>query len=247
MKKHWASSIVAAVVLLLLSATFFALQHLIFAEPKEAGFLFFQDLAFLPLHVLFVTLILDRAINAREKRERLEQMHIVISAFYSEVGADAIGALNPFIGNIADLRTLFSEMEAWPPGRFGAAAERVPGYTLEADSRAGDLEAVKRLLSEKKAVLLTMFENPNLLEHSRFTNMLWAVYHLQDELANRDDLGVLPETDRNHLSTDIERAYRMLLVEWVYYMRHLKGSFPYLYSLAVRKNPFRTDRSVVVR
>lgn len=239
-------TIVLLVVLVILSIGLFALQHIIFNEPKESGFLFFQDLAFLPLDVLFVSLILDKIINAREKREKLEQINIVISAFYSEVGSDAIRVLNLFIGNIGGFRELLGGMEEWTGDRYGAAARCVLEYRLEADSRAGDLEAAAGFLIERKGSMLLMFENPNLLENNRFTGMLWAVYHLQDELSHRDGFENLPESDLDHLSRDIERAYKLLVAEWIYYMRHLKEKYPYLFSLALRKNPFEERKSVVV-
>ena len=99
---------------------------------------------------------------------------------------------------------------------------------------------------EKKENLLTMFANPSLLENSRFTSMLWAVYHLMDEIINREDLSALPPSDLKHIAGDMERAYRLLVVEWLYYMDHMKNKYPYLFSLAVRKNPFFEKKSVVV-
>jgi hypothetical protein len=35
----------------------------------------------------------------------------------------------------------------------------------------------------------------------------------------------------------MRRAYATLTVEWLGQMRHLKESYPYLFSLAVRRNP----------
>jgi hypothetical protein len=34
---------------------------------------------------------------------------------------------------------------------------------------------------------------------------------------------------------------------WLDYMRHLKADYPYLFSLAIRTNPFRLDASPVIR
>jgi len=89
--------------------------------------------------------------------------------------------------------------------------------------------------------------NPNLLEHDSFTNLLWAVFHLTEELSLRKSLNGLPETDYQHLSGDMKRAYHLLIVEWLDYMMHLKTNYPYLFSLAVRTNPFDTNASVEVK
>ena len=88
------------------------------------------------------------------------------------------------------------------------------------------------------------FENPNLLEHESFAELLWAVSHLSEELDHRQNLGNLTQTDSKHLAGDIERAYRLLMREWLSYMEHLKKEYPYLFSLAVRTNPFDPEASV---
>jgi hypothetical protein len=38
----------------------------------------------------------------------------------------------------------------------------------------------------------------------------------------------------------------MLVREWISYMKHLKDNFPYLFSLAMRTNPFDQEASVIV-
>jgi hypothetical protein len=45
----------------------------------------------------------------------------------------------------------------------------------------------------------------------------------------------------------MRRAYALLFSEWISYLSHLREDYPYLFSLAVRTNPFDRDASVVVR
>jgi len=73
--------------------------------------------------------------------------------------------------------------------------------------------------------------------------MLWAVSHLDAELAARDDLAAIPDSDLHHLSGDVGRASTALVRQWLGYMAHLSVSYPYMHSLAVRTNPFRPERS----
>ena len=105
-------------------------------------------------------------------------------------------------------------------------------------TKRGNLDALKGLLIEKRSFFLRLLENPVLLEHEAFSDLLWAVSHLTEELANRQDVGQLPDTDYAHLAGDIKRAYVLLVVQWVDYMSHLKTNYPYLFSLAMRTNPF---------
>ena len=45
-----------------------------------------QDLSFVPVQVLIVTLILDRLLKKREKQSLLDKLNMVIGVFFHEVG-----------------------------------------------------------------------------------------------------------------------------------------------------------------
>jgi hypothetical protein len=68
-----------------------------------------------------------------------------------------------------------------------------------------------------------------------------------EELTSRKTLTDLPETDLQHLAGDIKRAYIRLVREWLDYMKYLKNNYPYLFSLAMRTNPFDQKASPVVK
>jgi hypothetical protein len=95
--------------------------------------------------------------------------------------------------------------------------------------------------------LTALLQNPTLLEHESFTDLLRAVFHLAEELAYREDLSQSTATDRAHMAGDIKRAYHLLVQEWLAYMEYLKESYPYLFSLAMRTNPFDRDASSIVK
>lgn len=90
-------------------------------------------------------------------------------------------------------------------------------------------------------------ENPNLLEHESFTDLLWSVFHLTEELEARNEIKNLPSLDTDHIVNDSKRVYVLLLREWLSYMEHLKNDYPYLFSLAARTNPFNPNASVIVK
>jgi hypothetical protein len=73
------------------------------------------------------------------------------------------------------------------------------------------------------------------------------VFHLTDELVYREDFAGLPAADMQHLGQDLRRAFQLLGLEWLAYMQHLKRAYPYLFSLAIRTNPFDPDASPVFR
>ncbi|MEE8403001.1 MAG: hypothetical protein V3R93_04525 [Candidatus Hydrothermarchaeaceae archaeon] len=41
----------------------------------------------------------------------------------------------------------------------------------------------------------------------------------------------------------MKRIYGLMVYEWLAYMEHLKDDYPYLFSLAMRTNPFDQDAS----
>jgi hypothetical protein len=48
----------------------------------------------------------------------------------------------------------------------------------------------------------------------------------------------LSHNDAEHIVVDIKRAYSLLITEWLAYMEHLRQDYPFLFSLAMRTNPF---------
>ena len=123
------------------------------------------------------------------------------------------------------------------------------GYTISRSSRTVDryMIAICALFVFAMCTSYSVAaQNPNLLEHESFTEALRAVFHLTEELESRRELTGLPEADRRHLAGDATRANARLVDEWLDYMKHLKDRYPYLFSLAIRTNPFDETASQVV-
>ena len=139
------------------------------------------------------------------------------------------------------------ERNEWSDKEFLSVCKRVKNYEHRIDSQKGDLEGLRAFLMQKRDFLLGLLENPNLLEHESFTEALWTVFHLTDELVNRVNVRQLSEADYEHISSDIKRAYVSLIYQWLEYMKHLKDNYPYLFSFALRTNPFDPNASVEIK
>jgi len=105
---------------------------------------------------------------------------------------------------------------------------------------------LRDFLRVKGDLLLRILENQNLSEHGEFTDLMRAVFHLKAELVGREDLNSLQENDLKHIAVDVERAYLPLTRAWLHHLKYLRNQYPYLYSLAVRTNPFNPKASAVV-
>jgi hypothetical protein len=237
MKKYrW--EIGLGIFLLFLTILLHYIHYLIFRDARQMLFYMVGDIAFIPIQVLFVTLIITRFLDIRSSRAKMQKLNMAIGAFFSEVGTELLLSLSEFNLNIDELKDKLIINNEWSEEDFFIANTKFRDYEYTISSQQSDLQGLKNFLSSKKEFLLALLGNPNLLEHDRFTDLLWAVFHLMEELDYRKDLSNLSVNDYNHISGDIKRAYSLLIYEWLEYMKHLKNKYPYLYSLAIRTNPF---------
>lgn len=219
----------------------------IFKDRPTFLFYLALDVVFLPIQVLLVSVILDHLLKNREKRSMLAKMNMVVGAFFSEVGNELLRRFADFCQDPAELAEQLRFSGFWDQKDFIAAVEFAAKNECKLESDPEQLEALKRFLDAKRGFIVGLLQNPNLLEHDRFTDLLWAVSHLSEELAARDDFETLPHSDLEHLKGDVKRAFSGLLREWLQYLIHLKKEYPYIYSLAVRTNPFNPAASPVVK
>ncbi len=186
-------------------------------------------------------------LDNREKRSRMEKLNMVIGLFYSEAGRRLLSMFSRCDNNIVNIKKDFAVHAAWGEKDFSAAGRKIGPDYLRFDISRADLAELRDFLNAKSEFFLRLMENPTLLEHEEFTEMLMAGFHLQEELASRADLAAQPHADREHIAGDINRFYLLLAREWLVYMRYLKTSYPYLFSLAARLNPFDRDASAVIK
>ncbi len=231
---------------MLLSACLYLIHYAIFRDSQHIFIYLLGDIAFLPIEVLFVTLIIDRVLTERERRSRLEKLNLVIGAFFSEMGSQLLKHLASFDLNCNQLRDCMNLGPEWKLEEFEIAREKAATHDCMIGRNDDDLDDLRGFLLSRRSFMLTLLENPSLLEHETFTDLLWAVFHLTEELKYRTMLDKLPEMDHQHLCSDIARAYGLLIREWLAYMKHLKSNYPYLYSLAERTSPFNPQSSAVI-
>ena len=236
-----------AVFLILLSVFFYTLSYEVFHNARDVIFYLFQDMGFVFVQVLLVTLVIEQMLGYREKRSLLRKLNMVIGAFFSEAGTELLRLFSVFDTNADKISRHLVVDKEWSPKHFEAIKKVVEHRDYQIDHHAGDLDALKTLVVGKRQFLLGLLENANLLEHESFTELLWAVFHLAEELSHRKSLHGLHETDYQHLAGDIKRAYKLLVREWLNHMEHLKNNYPYLFSLAMRTNPFDPNASVEVK
>jgi hypothetical protein len=245
--KRYSWQILLASVLIFLSAVFYFFHYAIFHDTHHIFIYLVGDIAFVPIEVLLVTVIIHRVLSAREQNARMEKLNMVIGAFFSEVGTRLLTYFSDWDPKLDKIRTDLMVTSDWTHQEFLDVSKRLKKFDYSIDINKVDLVSLRKFLGKKIDFLLRLLENPTLLEHESFTELLWAVFHLAEELAARDNVTTLPDTDHTHLAGDIKRVYVLLVYQWLNYMGHLKNNFPYLFSLAMRINPFDQEASPIVK
>jgi hypothetical protein len=239
--------IVFGISLILLAAALYYVHYLIFHDAHHIFYYLLSEIAFIPVEVLIVTLIIHSILSIREKKNKMAKLNMVIGAFFSEVGTKLAEKFFDLDNDNATLQQRLAIEQDWTNEKFEDAIKYLHEHVYDVQMNRANLEQLRDYLLEKRAFLLRLIENPNLLEHDRFTDMLWAVFHLTEELIHRQTLKDLPENDKKHLNGDMKRVYRAVVFEWIEYVKHLRTSYPYLFSLAMRTNPFNPNSSIYVQ
>jgi len=245
MKKN--STLTTIIFLLALSSAIYLIQISLFNSPKDTLFGLLQDFAFLPISVALVTVALSKMIEEREKQERLNKTNKLISVFFSEFGIDLMRQLFSCVKNVKEISSCLNVKAEWSLRDYDEASNKLKTLKIVVESKRMCLVELREILEKKRGILMVILSNPALLKHEAFTDMIWAIFHLSDQLLARDRFDNLPDTDINHLNIDIERALRAILIHWIGYMKHVRTCYPYLFSLELRRNPINEDAEIIVK
>jgi len=194
--KHIKWQIVLGLSLICLSAVLYYIHYLIFRDAHHIFIYLLGDIAFISIDVLLVTLIIHNLLSVREKKNKMAKLNMVIGAFFSDAGtklAEKFFELDPDAERIQNQLVIEQD---WTNERFALAVTHLHKHEYNMHIDRADLEELRTYLLGKRSSLMRLLENPNLLEHDRFTNMLWAVFHLTEELIHRQSLKDLPENDK---------------------------------------------------
>lgn len=235
-----------ALSFVILSSLLYTIHYSIFHDATHLIYYFISDLAFVFIQVLLVTFILENHLEKREKKKRLEKLNMVIGLFFSELGTDLLKLLASEDSQPYKLENELHVNNTWKRDQFKKVKKRLESHTFELNFEQKHFESTLKLMKSKEDFLLRLLENPTLMEHESFTDLLHASFHLLEELKLRPQLNDLPQSDIKHLRGDCQRVYTSIIFEWINYIQYLESNYPYLFSLAIRTNPFLKNSSVIV-
>lgn len=189
---------------------------------------------------------LEIMLSIKERTRRNEKINMIVGAFFSEAGTGLITYLSGFDRSLDKIRKQLIMNNDCSDKNFHLIRKKLKKYHYKINIDKSALPELRKFFIDRKDFLLRLLENPYILEHESFAELLMAVFHLAEELEHRNRISQLPEQDLDHLTNDIERVYKLLVYQWLDYMQHLKNNYPYLFSLEIRINPFDPNATAIV-
>ncbi len=244
MKKYW--PLFFGTGLITVSAFIYCIHYLLFGDLHHILLYLVGDIAFVPIQVLLVTLIIHKLLEVREKKVLVEKLRMLVGVFFSEAGNTLINYLAGFDRESDNLRQKLKANRDWREKDFQDAIKWVKTYKCNIEIEKMDLEYLAEILKAKRSFLVTLLQNPVLLEHEMFTGLVRNLFHLEEEFSTRLDVSRLSEKDRVHIKSDVEVVYNALIIEWIGYLRYLNNNFPNLFMFMTATNPFTKKDSIDV-
>lgn len=246
MKKKFPAGFKTVLSLLTISLLIFSLKTVIVGDIEGTRKFLFNALGMLPLNLMLMTFVFSKLIALHTKKGRLRKQKMLVNAFFSEFGNTLLKQIAGLDSNRGELRQHAGSADKWD-GDIDSIRTVFNSHSAKLKVTPENFTQIMDALDSKHSFILTLLEHPALVQHERFSNLVWAMFHLEDELRHREGFENLPASDVAHLTGDIERVYTNLIIQWVDYMVYLRDNYPYLYSLAIRTGPFSSVEDPVVR
>src|SRR4030042_1317024 len=91
--KRYLTFIILACSFIALSALIYFVHYAIFHDAHHIFIYLVGDLAFLPLEVFLVVIVIERVLARREKQAIMQKLNMVVGAFFRELGTELLKKL----------------------------------------------------------------------------------------------------------------------------------------------------------
>lgn len=104
--------------LIALSAFLYFIHYAIFRDAHHIFIYMLGDIAFVPIEVLLVTVIIEKLLSQREKHTMLEKLNMIIGAFFSEAGTGLLIYLSDIDPDLDRIRQELVVTDEWSDKEF---------------------------------------------------------------------------------------------------------------------------------
>lgn len=235
------STVLISVTMTSIAIALYVSHYIIFGEIRATISGLILSLAYVPIGVIFNVLILDRIFKKSNEIRLERRINIIIGSFFHEIGNDLINYIVAGDENIDLLRYLCDATIDWNDKNFKELAEIIKEYECKIEIDKIDLESLKVILGSKEDFILDLIINSNLDEYEGFGEMLMRILHVRDEFDSLFIDGSINQQDKLHMTIDICKAYKSLLVFRVDYIKNLKEYYPLMFVKLMKNSPFRVN------
>ena len=200
MKRLLSWQVGLSVALISLSAFVYYIHYLLFRDAHHILIYLVGDLGVVFVEVLLVTIIIDELLGLREKQALLQKLNMVIGAFFSEVG---LTLLRMMVGGRRTTQAMGQEGRLVVSGGVDGEGFR-GGLAASGGARpcdhpgAGDPGELEERSWGEEGLPAAAAGEPEPAGARSFTNLLWAVFHVTEELPYRPSVegltGRMPPT-----------------------------------------------------
>lgn len=222
---------ILSIFLLMISLILYISQVMIFRQPETTAFYIFQDLAFLPVTIAIATLVVGYLMEEHDRQERINRTRMLTSSFFTDVGNELLRILITQGHYEIPLLLLTDECKNKTEEELKHSIEKMNfqvSWTPETERE------IQNLLDAQHDSMLIITSNPALLDHEIFTDMLWAIFHLKDEMKGRASENI-SSADQKHLESDAKRVFDLLLLDWMNHLNYMKKEYPYYYDKSTKE------------
>ena len=147
-------------LLILLSVLFYTLHFVFFKDSHHIFIYLVGDIAFVPIEVLLVTMIIHKLLDEREKRMKFKKLNMVIETFYSEVGTRLLAWVSDSDPELESKKKDLMISNEWSNKDFKNIKKRFAENEYKVNISEIDLQGLTDYLVEKRTVLLQLLQTP---------------------------------------------------------------------------------------
>ena len=184
-----------------------------------------MHLAFIPVDVILVSFVIEEFLNKRDKEAALKKFTMVFGVWLRRTGFDIFHALNNLLIDKEQNKIIFSEQNL-----SLKSIKRLKSLKFDMKCERKGILALKEILEEKSERLFNIATNPVFSELNHPSELIMILLHLHDEFLSRPSVKEMEKADLQHISDDIEKAYKAFLLSWVDYMDYLNENYPVLFQ-----------------
>jgi voltage-gated potassium channel len=190
---------------------------------------------------IFSTLVVTATQAIFERKEglrRIHQINTLIALYFSDVGNELLHFFCKFDPALAGKCLVATDLGNWQDSDFHNIMALMKTHTFALEIEKDQLPVLRGMLDSRNDLLLRLLENPHILEHGLFMDMLRAVFHLRHELATDADKSAIKRPTLEHLDNDARKVYQFSSLLWAEHMQYQRKTYPNLFRASLENNPF---------